>query len=498
MSKQLLNNRVKHPFSFSALVDSAWANITYATFRAASGRVAGIAEATITNLLQNIQTGQLTIYTPTTVYTFPVSGKHNGKRPDLKAELRVVSDAFWVRLATMGDLGFGEAYMFGEVMCDDLVSVFELFFENEDSLASVRSSSFLFNLPNRITPYRFLGTTRNSSANVSAHYDISNEMFAAFLSEDMIYTSAIYGSLGDLDPRFQGAARLSEGEKIAKQETLHEAQVRKLKYVIRKANILPGHRILDIGCGWGSLAIMIAETVPSTKIDAITLSVHQQAWAQERIAHAGLSDRITVHIMDYRRMPPDWENAFDRVFGLGVIEHIGNTFLDEFWRVVNWVLKPKDALGVVEVGTLPEARYKHTADAVSFIEKWVIFPGGFIPSLAQLVKSIETGSQGQLTVDSVNNISIHYVRTLREWRNRFSTNFETVITPALRKEHPEVMGKDSGEKGREEIEVFKRKWIYYFCYAESGYAMRRLGEQIITFMREGCQVYGCNLNGDLD
>ena len=134
----------------------------------------------------------------------------------------------------------------------------------------------------------------------------------------MSYSCAIF----DSSNRGKDGGVNGEDSSVVRDE-LHEGQVRKMKHAIDKANILPGHRILDIGCGWGSLAIMIAEYIPSTKIDAITLSVNQQTFAQERIALAGLSDRITVHLMDYRKMPSDWKNVFDRVISIEMVVHVG-------------------------------------------------------------------------------------------------------------------------------------------------------------------------------
>ena len=154
-----------------------------------------------------------------------------------------------------------------------------------------------------------------------------------------------------------------------------------------------------------------------------------------------------------------------------------------------------------------------------------VFPGGFIPSVSDLIRSLETGSQGHLTIDSVTNISVHYVRTLSEWRQRFLNCFDDLIVPALRREHPDVMGEHCDDSGKENIQVFKRKWICefdfilaptdfnftdYFCYCEAGFATKLLGgealrlmflrsyrwpfvDHVITFMREGCPMYGCDV-----
>jgi len=122
---------------------------------------------------------------------------------------------------------------------------------------------------------------------------------------------------------------------------------------------------------------------------------------------------------------------------------------------------------------------------VDFIKKW-IFPGGCLPTISLLIESINRGSSGKLIVDSVSNIGPHYARTLREWKKRFLANFDSHIVPALKAEHPDVM---LGPRGPAEIEVFKRKWIYYFSYCEVGFTTRNLGDHIITMTREGDESY---------
>lgn len=195
-------------------------------------------------------------------------------------------------------------------------------------------------------------------------------MFAGFLSEDMTYSCAIFEDL-DGDLKDGGSAEWSGGEGLkridsskphpAKTPTtstdkLHEAQVHKLQHILTKARILPNQRVLEIGSGWGSMAILIAQSVPGTTVDTLTLSVQQQALARERIRAAGLQDRITVHLMDYRAMPKEWEHAFDRVVSIEMIEAVGKEFLEGYWGVVDWALKKEGGVGVVQCITIPEAR----------------------------------------------------------------------------------------------------------------------------------------------
>lgn len=141
-------------------------------------------------------------------------------------------------------------------------------------------------------------------------------------------------------------------------DELHEAQIRKLDHIIRCARIQPGQRVLEIGSGWGSMAIRIASCFPDTTIDTLTLSVHQQSLALERIREAGpeIASRIRVHLMDYRDIPAEWEGLFDRVISVEMIEAVGKEFLERYWQIVDGALKKKGGVGVVQVITIPEPR----------------------------------------------------------------------------------------------------------------------------------------------
>lgn len=534
MSDQLLDTPAKHPFSLASLADSAWNTVREAAFKTGWKPVSRLAEAAVVALMQNITKGQLRVFTYDHIYTFPAPGSKEeaeNEMPELKAELRVVNDVFWVRLCTMSDLGFAEAYMYGDVECDDLVSVFMMFIYNRENLASMTSrASYLFSIPQKLTSYRFVNTIGNSRSNISAHYDISNEMFMGFLSEDMTYSCAIFDDLdGDLKNGTTVRSEWSGGQGLTRfdldsknssadaseanshsstptlssspllkavgdvqQDPLHVAQLRKLNHIIRKAHILPGQNILEIGSGWGSMAILIARTIPGTTVHTLTLSVHQRELLLTRLKEAGVEGgRVQVHLMDYREVKKraEWRGAFDRVISIEMVEAVGGEYLEDYWGVIDWAMKPRTGAGVIQGITLPESRFEKYQAEVDFIRKW-IFPGGLLPTVSLLVESMRKGSNGRLIVDSVSNIGPHYARTLREWRRRFLERFDDVIVTALVKEYPAVMG---GQRGRSEIEVFKRKWIYYYCYCEVGFTTRTLGDHIITFTREGNEEYGCQV-----
>ncbi|GJJ15179.1 hypothetical protein Clacol_009455 [Clathrus columnatus] len=463
-----------NPWSLISLADRSWSTVSEKVLSGWKPFTRLAERGVVTH-------GRLRILTNERIYEFP-DGQIKDHDDEPIVEIRVIDDSFWLRLLTTSALGFAEAYMYGEVECEDLLGVFSIFLNNAENIDNMNSKvSHLFSIPQTITSLRFLNTLSNSRNNISAHYDISDAVFQAFLSDDMSYSCAIFEDVdGDLkengsnypSSKVHSPVLLEDVPTSPESDPLYIAQLRKIRHLINKADIRPGHRVLEIGSGWGQLAIEAVKLTGCT-VDTITLSVRQQKIAQERIHAAGLQDRIAVHLMDYRSMPPDWEGTFDRLVSVEMIEAVGKDFLETYWKIVDWALKKKDAAGVVQLTTIPEA----------------LFPGAFCPSLTILLNALQKGSKGKLVVDNVENIAPHYPRTLREWRKRFSARFESHIVPALKAEYPEVM---NGEQGEDEIDVFRRKWIYYFYYCEIGFTTRILGDHIVAFAREGYMDYKYN------
>ncbi|QRV78092.1 cyclopropane-fatty-acyl-phospholipid synthase [Ceratobasidium sp. AG-Ba] len=457
--------------------------------------LARIAEKGVLDLMQKITVGHLQVFTPSHIYDFPE--QRDGMSSDGPfAKLRVVKDSFWIRLALMSDLGFAEAFMYGDVECDDLVALFKIFLLNREELAAMQSSpiSMLFNMSQRLTSIRFLNTLSDSRSNVSAHYDISNQMFQAFLSPDMSYSCAIFPTLdedviteykhhrlrekehftpssgnepGNVDSTVLDSSKSSPDPEVP--DELYEAQMHTMRYLIEKLKI-PEHsektiRVLEIGSGWGALAILLTQTYPFIEVDSITLSSEQKSLADERICAAGVKARARIWLMDYRSIPESWSGTFDRVISIEMVEAVGLEFLPTYWGVVERCMKPSEAVGVVQSSTMPEPRYANYIQGIDFIRKWVsslypaFFPGGHAPTATSLLDGLLKGGKSKLVVDNVENIGPHYARTLREWRRRFLTKFESAIIPALQREYPDVF--DDTTQGRDEIEIFKRKWVYY-------------------------------------
>ena len=336
---------------------------------------------------------------------------------------------------------------------------------------------------------RFVNNISNTRRNISAHYDISNDMFEAFLSPDMTYSCGIYeDAYADKEVAFafsdkkqqhkhklnKNGHSLANGNAVAHGDDLHAAQMRKLRTVIKKANILPGMRLLEIGSGWGSMAIEACTQYPSLMIDTLTLSTAQKELAEQRIANAGFSNRIRVHLCDYRNMPQSWKGQFDRVVSIEMIEAVGIEFLPKYFECLSWALNDH-GIAVIQAITIPEGRFDAYVKSVDFIQKY-IFPGGVLPSLTALLDALYKGTDGALVVDNIMQIGIHYARTLRDWKRAFEDKFDSHIKHQLKQEH-----KGLSDQG---VEVFRRKWLYYFTYCEAGFDARAIGDHIITITRE--------------
>ncbi|KAL1911348.1 hypothetical protein Sste5344_002728 [Sporothrix stenoceras] len=377
-----------------------------------------------------------------------------------RVELVVRSEAFWMRVFLFSDMGFAEAYMLGEIECSDLTSFFQLFILNRDRLGN--GNTRLASLSRGLASLaRTTNTLSNALLNISAHYDISNDMFAAFLSPDMTYSCPIWAT--------------TPKDGVFYDEPLEEAQMRKLDRFIDGARVKATDHVLEIGTGWGSLAMRAVQRTGCC-VTSLTLSREQKALAEARIAAAGLADRITVLLMDYRTLAAEAEGrTYDKIISIEMLEAVGQEYLATYFRCIHNLLK-KDGIAVFQCITMPEGRHAAYSKSEDFINHY-IFPGGYLPSTTQLLNHIITESEGTLIVERVENIGGHYARTLRLWKEAFLARFDDTIRPALRREHVGM--------SNDEMEVFRRKWEYYFTYCEAGFVTKTLGDVIITVGREG-------------
>ncbi|KAJ9117016.1 hypothetical protein QFC22_004674 [Naganishia vaughanmartiniae] len=345
--------------------------------------------------------------------------------------VHIHSSNFFMRILLSGDLGFAEAYMAGECSIHTtrnptqvlstryygsdildpataqrqgaaLLDLFQIIIRSDhpadisapgaraekkrENLNAGGISAGLQSLPavvfsalGRITTNsRFVNSVRNSVGNIRAHYDISNR---------------------DV---FPGSARHSTHPWMETDE-LERSQYAKLHHIIRKAKIGQGHRVLEIGSGWGSFAIEAVRTTGCT-VDTLTLSEQQKSLAEERIKLAGLQDKITVHLMDFRSIPKEWYHTFDRLVSIEMLEAVGKEYIKPYFEMIDSVLNDQ-GVACFQVITIPEARFATYANTEDFIRKW-IFPGGFLPSVSFTTDMIEKGSHGRLVIDSICNIGV--------------------------------------------------------------------------------------------
>jgi len=342
--------------------------------------------------------------------------------------IRVRSPQFYSEAVFGGTVGAGEAYINDLWRCDDLTALVRIFVVNRDMMNDLdagwsRLSTPLFKLAHWLNRNHKLGSRRN----ISAHYDLGNRFFELFLDETMAYSCGIFESAD---------------------ATLHDASVAKFDAACGKLALTPAHHLLEIGTGWGGLAIHAASRY-GCRVTTTTISTEQHDFARERIERAGLSDRITLLKEDYR----DVTGEFDALVSIEMIEAVGHQFMDTYFSRCCKLLKPDGSMLLQSI-TIADQYYDQARRSVDFIQRF-IFPGSFIPSVRAIVDSVSRSTDMKLY--HLEDIGPHYARTLRLWRERFLARL------------PEVRAQGYPE-------TFIRMWEYYLCYCEGGFEERSLGD----------------------
>ncbi len=335
-----------------------------------------------------------------------------------KAVIRLSSWLALVRLATSGSVGWYRAWTLGEWSSPNPVAVFELFSVNAVPLGNVGRAKGPFRWINAVAHRLRDNAPRKARQNIAAHYDLGNDFYSAWLDETMTYSSARFASPSD---------------------SLEEAQLRKMRMLLDRLDLKPGHRLLEIGCGWGTLAIEAAKRGAS--VVGLTLSVEQKRWAERKIADAGLSERIEIRLQDYR----DTAEKFEAVASVEMVEAVGRrwwgAYLDSIAR--NLKAGGRAALQFISIDDRLFDRYAHNAD---FIQAY-IFPGGILldePEFQAL------GRERGLSWENRQGFAKDYAETLKRWRKRYD---HAVARRVL--------------KGFEE--PFHDLWRYYLMYCEGGF-----------------------------
>ena len=346
----------------------------------------------------------------------------------LHAHLRIHDAAFYRMAALNGSVGAGEAYMEGLWDCDDLVDLVRILVRNRDRLDAMESGTA------RLGGWLMRGlhalsrnTRKGSRRNIAAHYDLGNPLFQLFLDDNMMYSSAIFEQ---------------------ENESLEVASTRKLERICEKLRLGPEHRVVEIGTGWGGFALHAASRY-GCHVTTTTISREQHDLACARIQSAGLSDRITVLLQDYR----DLTGGYDRLVSIEMIEAIGHQYLDTYFAKVGSLLKPEGE-ALIQAITIEDHRYVQALKSVDFIKRF-IFPGSFIPSVSAMTGAI--GRSSDLRLFNLEDIGPSYALTLKAWRERFNAKLPQV----------KAMGYD---------ERFIRMWDFYLAYCEGGFRERSIGD----------------------
>ncbi|PBK72138.1 CFS1-like protein [Armillaria solidipes] len=385
--------------------------------------------------------------------------------------IEVKAASFWSRIYLSHDLGckynaFAEAYMNGDFQVNNLKMALDLWLDNRTHLGAISSFWNRCSIILSSLYIRYLGQSlSNAKLNVITGYD-------SFLSPDMTYSCAIWpestgGIHGDLTEEWN-------------EEILEVAQLYKIHNLLKKARLRPGDRLLEFGSGWGSLAIEAAKM--GCEVDTLTLSVNQKAIADQRIAALSLQDRVRIHLLDYRNMPDSFQHVFDAFISVEMVEAVGAIYLEKFFKLLDWALKPHRAVAVITATTQPEWRFKILQpDDYARRYQW---PNSFVPSATYFLQVAEAATRGTLPVESVENfgsrdiISFDYPRTLREWGRRFSRNWgNEQVMASLTKSQSQLLEIPGA------LDAFRRKWEYLWVYAEVGYARAYTSMHHFTFTR---------------
>jgi cyclopropane-fatty-acyl-phospholipid synthase len=349
-------------------------------------------------------------------------------REGLTATITVRDPRFYGDIALGGSIGAGESWMLGRWDCDDLVALVRILLRNRDLLINMEGGTARLTKPLQRLYHRLAENTRpGARRNISAHYDLGNDFFRLWLDDSMMYSCGIFET---------------------PEATLAEAQKTRLERVCRRLDLKPDDHLVEIGTGWGGLAIHAATTY-GCRVTTTTISRQQFEFAQQRIADAGLENRITLLQEDYR----DLDGQFDKLVSLEMIEAIGADQYDTYFGKCESLLRPGGRM-LIQAITIEDDRFEEYSKGVDFIQRY-IFPGSCLPSVRVMRETI--GRVSDLAVTRVDDIGLHYATTLNHWRRNFFARIQEVRALG----YPEA---------------FIRMWDFYLCYCEGGFLERSISD----------------------
>lgn len=391
------------------------------SFTPSSGLITRLMKSVVMRQLTLLQRGCLVLNCDGQRYEF-------GKPGTLPmGEVTVTDPQFWALVATRGSIGAGEAYVHGYWQSPDLTSVVQVLAANLETLDALEGGLATAARPFLQSLHWLNRNTRKGSRrNISAHYDLGNSLFEHMLDPTMMYSAAMFSDPSD---------------------TLEQAQLRKLDRICQKLDLKPDDHLLEIGTGWGSMAVYAALHF-GCQVTTTTLSQEQYAYTAQRIRELGLESKVTLLLEDYR----DLTGTYDKLVSIEMVEAVGHDHLPAYFSQCSGLLKD-DGLMLLQSITIRDQRYAKARKSVDFIQRY-IFPGGALPSVTRLMEVVSR--ETDMTLQHMEEIGRSYARTLKLWHSNLRQHRDALA----------ALGYD---------EAFFRLWEFYLCYCEGGFLEHTIG-----------------------
>lgn len=381
--------------------------------------------------LESIRHGRLTIHDRGEVYSF---GQLNDTVP-VDAEVKIHHPRVYRQMVLGGSIGTGESYMDGDWTSPNPTDVIRVIAGNREVFEKMSSGMAIFTRQlQKFYHWTRKNTIEGSRKNISAHYDLGNDFFELFLDPTMTYSAGVFNDQA---------------------ETMEEASIEKYDRLCKKLNLNEEDHLLEIGTGWGGMAIHAAKYY-GCLVTTTTISKEQYAYAAKRIREEGLEDQITLLLQDYRQL----EGRFTKVVSIEMVEAIGAEYYPAYFQKIDELLTA-DGAAALQVITIEDSKYDVARRNVDFIKRYV-FPGCCIPSMTALLNAASKSSS--LTLFHLEDNTWNYARTLRIWREKLMENYDEI--------------KNLGYSDQ-----FLRLWDFYLCYCEGGFWERSIGNVQVIFTK---------------
>ena len=407
-------------------------NAVVAPLSSSSGRINMLLRKAMLDKFACLENAVLTIKDPLGEFVLGSEGADG-----LSARIEVLDMSFYRQVALGGSIGAAESYMDQYWQANDLCRVIQIFVRNRDLLNSMESGlAILANQLLKVWHFSNRNSQQGSRKNIAAHYDLGNELFALFLDQHSMYSSATFYH-PDL--------------------SLEDASTAKLERICQKLYLQPDDHILEIGTGWGGFAIYAAKNY-GCHITTTTISKEQYQAAQQRVIDAGVADRVTILMEDYR----DLQGRYDKLVSIEMIEAVGHHYLDTYLKQCAALLKP-NGLALIQAITIEDSYYYQALKSVDFIKRY-IFPGSFIPCVSAIVASAARSTD--LRLINLEDQGESYALTLNHWRKRFLAALDQVRAQGYNEE-------------------FIRMWEFYLCYCEGGFKEKSISNVQLLLAKPG-------------